>query len=343
MRSFWSAAISAKPLAVYLGSVAILATFAAVSLAVLCRQIVETLPEKTADHLSDEPRSRVAQARLFHRRSEARRQARAQAEANEAKLHRWPSRFAEVRGLFEPSFGAPSEEPEDDAGHARTDMRTGGDQSVVSYRTVCVTLCDGSFTPMSFATTRAYFRADQDKCETGAAVPSRLYVAPNPGATLETMTDLDGQPYANLATAFRFRTAYDPSCRPRAPELPRVAEAEADAGVTPTPPNVTVPRVTAAQPATVEMAALDIPRAPEISEVQVTIVAEAVPSMPVETVQPDGVTDAKVYRKTATRQQTSRPMRLGASEPDLYEDAWYDAGNKKFNGRDWRLSAYQHY
>lgn len=81
-----------------------------------------------------------------------------------------------------------------------------------TYRTVCVRLCDGFFFPISFATTADRFGADENICRSRCGSPARLYVYPNPGGEPEQMTDLGGQPYAALKSAFLFRTEYVEAC-----------------------------------------------------------------------------------------------------------------------------------
>lgn len=182
---------------------------------------------------------------------------------------------------------------------------------------------------MSFATTREYLQDDQVKCEAGASMPSRLFAAQNPGASLETMRDVAGQPYTQLATAFKFRTSYDAACRSRTPESPRVVDVSPEK------------KEALAQPVTSEASVATEQRAPE-AETPKAQVAAIVPNPPprsVKTVPPDDEVDARVLRKAA-RAALPRPMGLGARSSDL--DTWRDVGSKKFNGADWRLSAYQH-
>jgi hypothetical protein len=85
-----------------------------------------------------------------------------------------------------------------------------------TYRTVCVRLCDGSFFPVSFSTTRDRFSDDADTCaSTCTAGGARLFVHRNPGEDAEAMEDLNGNPYRDLPTAFLYKTKYDPSCKCR--------------------------------------------------------------------------------------------------------------------------------
>lgn len=83
---------------------------------------------------------------------------------------------------------------------------------VLTYRTVCVRLCDGYYFPISYATTPDHFAKDSAKCEASCGSPARLYVYENPGSEAETMEDLAGRPYSELKTAFLYRTEYVPSC-----------------------------------------------------------------------------------------------------------------------------------
>ena len=84
-----------------------------------------------------------------------------------------------------------------------------------SYRTVCVRLCDGYYFPISFSTTRAQFARDEEACSSRCSSETRLFVYPNAGGSPETMTDRNGRPYADLKTAFLYRTSYDKSCQCR--------------------------------------------------------------------------------------------------------------------------------
>lgn len=84
-----------------------------------------------------------------------------------------------------------------------------------TYRTVCVRLCDGFYWPLSFATTTAGLRRDSEICRGSCASPAALHYYPNPGGELEDMVTLDGQPYVKLASAFLYRTTYQPNCKCR--------------------------------------------------------------------------------------------------------------------------------
>lgn len=82
-----------------------------------------------------------------------------------------------------------------------------------TYRTMCVRLCDGYYFPVSFSATRDRFGRDAKTCENSCGGQARLFVYRNPGADVEDMVDLRGQPYRKLNTAFLYRTEYVPACR----------------------------------------------------------------------------------------------------------------------------------
>lgn len=82
-----------------------------------------------------------------------------------------------------------------------------------TYRTVCVRTCDGSYSPLSFSTTRSNFRRDERKCKKRNGRGGKLYVYRNPGETVEDMVDLRGKKYSRTPTAFLFRAVYKPNCK----------------------------------------------------------------------------------------------------------------------------------
>lgn len=85
-----------------------------------------------------------------------------------------------------------------------------------TYRTVCVRLCDGFYFPISASTTRDRFGVDDRACRSKCGSDSRLFVYNTAGGSPDTMVDVRGRAYANLETAFRYRTAYDAACKCRA-------------------------------------------------------------------------------------------------------------------------------
>jgi Protein of unknown function (DUF2865) len=87
--------------------------------------------------------------------------------------------------------------------------------SGTSYRTMCVRLCDGYYWPISFSVTKREFARDAAVCEKSCDAPVALHTYRNPGEEPENMVDLKGQPYRQLSKAFRYRVAYDASCKCR--------------------------------------------------------------------------------------------------------------------------------
>lgn len=88
-------------------------------------------------------------------------------------------------------------------------------QSGGTYRTVCVRLCDGYYFPISFSTTRGRLAGDEQACRSRCTSDARLFYYPTGGGSPETMVDLRGRAYKDLATAFVYRTRYDKSCQCR--------------------------------------------------------------------------------------------------------------------------------
>jgi hypothetical protein len=89
-------------------------------------------------------------------------------------------------------------------------------RSSSTYRTMCVRLCDGFYWPISFATTNGSIGRDSKLCSDSCNAPTALYYYPNPGAEIEEMVNLKGEPYTRLSTAFLYRVKYDASCKCRA-------------------------------------------------------------------------------------------------------------------------------
>ncbi len=95
-----------------------------------------------------------------------------------------------------------------------------------SYRTLCVRLCDGFYYPVSYATRPGSF-ADEDKqCQSTCSAPAKLFYHANPGEAVEQMVALEGERYADLPNALRYRTEYVENCRCR--PAPWSAEAKAE-------------------------------------------------------------------------------------------------------------------
>ena len=86
-------------------------------------------------------------------------------------------------------------------------------QSRGTFRTLCVRTCDGYYFPISFATTRSHLEEDAGLCEARCpGAEAKLFTYSNPGQGPEQMVGLDGKYYADMPTAFRYRSTFDASC-----------------------------------------------------------------------------------------------------------------------------------
>jgi Protein of unknown function (DUF2865) len=90
-----------------------------------------------------------------------------------------------------------------------------------TYRTLCVRLCDGFYFPISFATRGNGLARDAEQCTASCGLEARLFYHPNPGGSVEGMTDLLGRAYSALPTAFTYRKTLVTgcSCRPPPPAV----------------------------------------------------------------------------------------------------------------------------
>jgi hypothetical protein len=86
------------------------------------------------------------------------------------------------------------------------------------FRTVCVRKCDGSFFPISFATTPARFPEDERACHRACpATEVELYAYRNPGEDIAQAMSISGHPYTDLPNAFRYRQEYNAACACKRP------------------------------------------------------------------------------------------------------------------------------
>ena len=115
-----------------------------------------------------------------------------------------PGGRAYPQGFGPSPFSTPVHRPD----HAGED-REGGRK----YRTVCVRMCDGYYWPISFATTRGHFSAEQGRCKSSCGEEARLFYFPANGGAVETMEDLSGRLYGQLPTAFKYRRKLVAGCQ----------------------------------------------------------------------------------------------------------------------------------
>lgn len=107
------------------------------------------------------------------------------------------------------------------------------------FRTLCVRICDGYYFPVSFATVRQSFDADEAFCKaSNPHTEMRLFFHRNPGETSEDMQDLAGRLYTDLPSAFRYRREVaDENICPRGPQQSAFVEiAGGNGSDTRTPP-----------------------------------------------------------------------------------------------------------
>jgi hypothetical protein len=94
-----------------------------------------------------------------------------------------------------------------------------GPQSGMTYRTMCVRLCDGYYFPVSFSTLPNHFEQDAEVCSSKCAAPAELYYYQNPGSSMDQSIALRTQePYTSLKTAFRYRKQLVQGCSCKAAE-----------------------------------------------------------------------------------------------------------------------------
>lgn len=136
----------------------------------------------------------------------------------------------ERRGFFSMLFGGGrDDEPSQQETIVEPEMDPQSTPRVSTFRTVCVRTCDGFFFPISYQTTRNAFQRDEAICQaTCPGSEAHLYAYPNPGGQMEQAASVDGEAYAKLENAFRYRKEFVAgcSCKPEG-----MSWAEALAGV----------------------------------------------------------------------------------------------------------------
>lgn len=93
------------------------------------------------------------------------------------------------------------------------------------FRTMCVRVKDGYYWPINFAQRKSRLKRDAVKCQKSCGSEVRLFVYRTKGGDIAEMRDLKGRRYADMKTAFLYRTKYvkDATCKPK----PWSAEAQA--------------------------------------------------------------------------------------------------------------------
>ncbi len=85
-----------------------------------------------------------------------------------------------------------------------------------SFRTLCVRTCDGYYWPINNNSSRSRFHEEAQSCRQSCDSEAKLYYLPHGSDDIESMTDLSGQSYGELANAFQYRKTLIAgcSCRP---------------------------------------------------------------------------------------------------------------------------------
>jgi hypothetical protein len=101
----------------------------------------------------------------------------------------------------------------------------------VTYRTLCVRLCDGFYYPVNDRSQPDNFLAEEKACRSSCAVPAKLFYQPASADDASELWALTGERYADLPNAFRYRSEYVESCacgpRPWSDEAKAVYERRA--------------------------------------------------------------------------------------------------------------------
>ncbi len=218
----------------------------------------------------------------------------------------------------------------------------------VTYRTVCVRLCDGAMVPVSYATTPDRFKRDAERCGASCGSPSKLFVQRNPLGDVEDLVALDGTMYVALPNAFRFRVAHDNacSCRPNAWESAAQARHRRLA--------ITARLTTSREKLHAPVARL----AGLVARVQVAAAADGEPSVPA------ALAKSTVPQKKKSAAKSKRGGRVPGSQvagvPQvaiLFGPNWIgsappantayapkrqaDLTSRRFDGTDWRINVYE--
>ncbi|RTL66072.1 MAG: DUF2865 domain-containing protein [Hyphomicrobiales bacterium] len=85
----------------------------------------------------------------------------------------------------------------------------------VTYRTICVRLCDGYYFPISTVAPRTRLEADAAQCTASCSSEARLFFHLNPGGDVASARDFTGLHYESLSNAFRYLKQAVDGCRCR--------------------------------------------------------------------------------------------------------------------------------
>ncbi len=88
----------------------------------------------------------------------------------------------------------------------------GWPQDYSKYRTLCVRTCDGFFFPIGDNVGRERLHQDARTCSARCDGEAKLFYYPTNGGSVETMVDMGGRPYAQMANAFLYRKTLVQGC-----------------------------------------------------------------------------------------------------------------------------------
>ena len=148
-----------------------------------------------------------------------------EAEIDELKARAGPTRRTDKDKADEPAA------PKVTSPRAKPDAYRWQTNPAVTYRTLCVRLCDGFYYPINDRSQPDNFRAEEKACQSSCAVPAKLFYQPAPADDAAELWALTGERYADLPNAFRYRSEYVESCacgpRPWSDEAKAVYERRA--------------------------------------------------------------------------------------------------------------------
>ncbi len=105
------------------------------------------------------------------------------------------------------------------------DEEIGPPDSGGPYRTMCVRTCDGFYFPIRHDAQQRNFAPDLNSCRSSCGGEAKLFYFPENGGSVDTMVDLGGHKYAELAHDFAYRKKLMEGCTCKA--APWSAEAAA--------------------------------------------------------------------------------------------------------------------
>lgn len=202
--------LTLRSLAIYIAGTAALLACSVYALAALLGAMISELPRSSSEVTMSRVERWVQSEREVARTRSGESERTGVAEAlfaPEAANHTIDVVETEGAGVVAASSSIP-------AGHVQP--RRPVQKSQVTYRTVCVRLCDGAYFPLSFATTAKYLAADEALCQSRCGSPARMFYYRNPGQNVASMIDLEGRSYADLKSSFQFHASYNSSCACRA-------------------------------------------------------------------------------------------------------------------------------